>query len=270
MRLNAIYRKQKDPSRENILTYSGQYLNFLYIQDTMKNNNSEIKFYNTNKEPKFFECSKCKKAFATRKWSWWSPSDNDLVCEDKCPYCGSSAYSESNMYDAAIDFIKEKHSSQTRTQGTPYFEHPIAVSEIIKNECPEEYPEDVITSALLHDILEDTETSSNELEYLFGEIIVNRIELVTKFSKSEIEKYFSNIMNSQDDIKVIKISDRIHNLRDLPLTNDKERMKKYLNETKEYILPIIVSIDSIIVQNWSQKAMEKEIENIENIVKHKF
>ncbi len=213
--------------------------------------------------PKYFKCSKCKKAFATRKWSWWLPDDDDLVCEDKCPYCKGSSDQTASILDAAMDFMKFRHGSQTRSHGTPYWTHPAAVSVIMQNECPVKQSEEVITSALLHDILEDTDTEVDEINDKFGEKIASIVKTLTKNKEiSDTKNYFKGIKSSSIEAKIIKTCDRIHNLREIHLTNDEKRIKKYILETEEYIIPIINSMKDENLREWAKKLILIEIKRL--------
>ena len=84
---------------------------------------------------------------------------------------------EKSKYDKALAFAAQKHSGQTRIGGLPYITHPVAVSEIVKNQG---FGEDYIITALFHDLLEDTDATENEIDELGGEKVLEAVKLLTK------------------------------------------------------------------------------------------
>ena len=120
----------------------------------------------------------------------------------------------------AIEYAENKHSAQKRKDGSPYIIHPLAVAEIIAEMGLDT---DAILGALLHDCIEDTDASFEDIARRFGTTTAELVEGVTKltranFSSSE-ERQMENLrkmfMAMSKDIRVvlIKIADRLHNMR---------------------------------------------------------
>lgn len=131
------------------------------------------------------------------------------------------------------NFIKEKHAGQTRKQGTPYYEHPISVAEILKEKC---FGYDYYVTALFHDLLEDTNVTEKEIKNLSNNNILNAVKLLTKEKGYVMKNYISNI-EKNELAKMVKLSDRLHNLTE-GVYADKNWRLKYIKETKKYFIPL--------------------------------
>lgn len=132
-----------------------------------------------------------------------------------------------------ISYIKEKHAGQIRKQGTPYYEHPVRVAEILKEKG---YGYDYYVTALFHDLLEDTDATIDEIKDLSNEEILTSVKLLTKQKGYIMEEYISNI-NNNEIAKAVKLSDRLHNLTE-GVYADKKWKIKYIKETEKYFLPL--------------------------------
>ena len=130
----------------------------------------------------------------------------------------------------AYEFAKKMHSSQFRKSGEPYIIHPVQVAYIL---ATLELDTSTICAALLHDVVEDTEVTNNDLKNIFGEEIAEMVEGVTKLSKiqffslkeQQVEDYRKMFLAMGKDIRVIliKLADRLHNMRTLKyLTRDRQ------------------------------------------------
>ena len=129
------------------------------------------------------------------------------------------------LIDKAVDYAKNKHKLQKRKDGSPYIIHPLAVAQIVAEIGLDM---DAILAALLHDCIEDTDASHEDIEKIFGRTVAELVEGVTKltranFSSSEqaqMENLRKMFMAMSKDIRVvlIKIADRLHN-QDLLETN---------------------------------------------------
>lgn len=132
-----------------------------------------------------------------------------------------------------IDYIKKKHEGQTRKQGTPYYLHPLAVCKILK-ENGFSFKYQVV--ALFHDLLEDTDTTYEELIKISDEEIAKAVRLVTKEDGYNMKDYISRI-NNNDLAKMVKLADRLHNLSEAHFTS-KEFQFKYIKETEEWYIDL--------------------------------
>lgn len=144
----------------------------------------------------------------------------------------------------AYNFTKECHEGQFRNSGEPYFVHPVAVANILADL----YMDDsTIIAGLMHDILEDTEVTFEEMVKMFDEEIANLVDGVTKLKKikyqSKQESQADNLrkmllaMNSDIRVIIIKIADRLHNIRTLEYMKKAKQLEK-AKETLEIYAPL--------------------------------
>ena len=147
------------------------------------------------------------------------------------------------LFDA-FSFADSAHSGQLRKSGEPYIIHPLAVAEIV---AELELDADSIIAALLHDVIEDTNATHEDIAKRFGEPVALLVEGVTKLTRvqyvSKEEEQMENLrkmfMAMTKDIRVIliKICDRLHNMRTMEYQSAKKQREKAL-ETMEIYAPI--------------------------------
>ncbi|MGM9549579.1 MAG: RelA/SpoT family protein [Faecousia sp.] len=148
------------------------------------------------------------------------------------------------IIDRAVAYANEKHRVQKRKDGSPYIIHPLAVAQIVAEmglDC------DAILGALLHDCIEDTDASHEDIEKIFGPTVAELVEGVTKltranFSSSEqaqMENLRKMFMAMSKDIRVvlIKIADRLHNMRTMQYQTPEKQIKK-CQETMDIYAPL--------------------------------
>ena len=145
---------------------------------------------------------------------------------------------------AAFQYADQAHSGQLRKDGSPYITHPLAVAEIV---AELELDTDSIIAALLHDCIEDTGATHEEIAKLFGATVADLVEGVTKLTRvqytSKEEEQMENLrkmlMAMAKDIRVIliKICDRLHNMRTMEYQTPRKQREKAL-ETMEIYAPI--------------------------------
>ena len=145
---------------------------------------------------------------------------------------------------AAFEYANDHHGPQLRKSGEPYIIHPIAVAEII-NEL--ELDQDSIVAALLHDCIEDTDSTHDEIARLFGPQVADLVEGVTKLTRmqytsredEQMENLRKMFVAMAKDVRVIliKLCDRLHNMRTLQYQSDVKQKEKSL-ETMEVYAPI--------------------------------
>lgn len=128
------------------------------------------------------------------------------------------------------------HKGQTRDDGTPYFEHPKRVAESVLK-----YEENILAQvlALLHDTLEDTNVDYEYLKKYFG-YIADEVLVLTKKEGVDFQIYLKSILEfpSADPI-IVKMLDRIDNIKDLKNCPDKNKIKKYIKETEDIFIPML-------------------------------
>ena len=148
------------------------------------------------------------------------------------------------LIERAVDYANQKHKVQKRKDGSPYIIHPLAVAQIVAEmglDC------DAILGALLHDCIEDTDTSHEDIEKIFGPTVAELVEGVTKltranFSSSEqaqMENLRKMFMAMSKDIRVvlIKIADRLHNMRTMQYQTPEKQIQK-CRETMDVYAPL--------------------------------
>jgi len=148
------------------------------------------------------------------------------------------------IIDRAVAFAREKHKEQKRKDGSPYIIHPLAVAKIVAEMGLDS---DAILGALLHDCIEDTDTSHDEIAKQFGTVTAELVEGVTKltranFSSSEqqqMENLRKMFMAMSKDIRVvlIKIADRLHNMRTMQYQSPAKQISK-CRETMDIYAPL--------------------------------
>ena len=144
----------------------------------------------------------------------------------------------------AFEWAKNLHEGQFRISQEPYIIHPLEVAKILVDL---KLDKNTIIAAFLHDILEDTETTPEEMEEKFGKDVVNLVQGVTKLSKyqfkSKEERQAENfrrmlIAMSQDiRVVVLKLADRLHNMRTLSYMAA-VKQKKIAQETIDIFAPL--------------------------------
>ena len=144
----------------------------------------------------------------------------------------------------ALDTAIEAHSQTRRKSGEPYIFHPIAVAHIVSEEIG--LGTTAIVAALLHDVVEDTDLTNNDMELLFGEKVARIIEGLTKISEVsdmsrslQAENFRKILVTLSDDVRVIliKIADRLHNMRTLESMLGRKQ-KKIASETLYLYAPL--------------------------------
>ena len=144
----------------------------------------------------------------------------------------------------AVEYAQCKHREQTRKDGSPYIIHPLAVAEIVVEMGLDT---DAILGALLHDCIEDTDASHEEIGRLFGESVAQLVEGVTKLTRAnfssteqaQMENLRKMFMAMSKDIRVvlIKIADRLHNMRTMQYQTPAKQISK-CRETMDIYAPL--------------------------------
>ena len=155
------------------------------------------------------------------------------------PNCDEDAVNRAYVYSM------KAHGSQTRASGDPYFSHPIEVAGILTD-----YKLDwqTIVTALLHDTVEDTVATLDDIGVHFGNEIARLVDGVTKLSRIEIrsqetkqaENFQKLLLAMSDDIRVllVKLADRLHNMRTLHFIAKPDKRTRIASETMEIFVPL--------------------------------
>ena len=144
---------------------------------------------------------------------------------------------------AAYEYAKEAHKEQRRKTGEPYIIHPIAVAKIAAEEL--KLDANSVIAAFLHDVVEDTPTTVEDVRELFGDDVAHLVDVVTKKKKKEyktskqVDNYEQLLDSVHWDIRalLVKIADRLHNMRTLSSMRPDKQMK-IAGETDYFYAPL--------------------------------
>src|SRR3982751_6496165 len=149
------------------------------------------------------------------------------------------------LLNRAYVFSMQAHGSQKRASGDPYFSHPIEVAGILTDL---HLDDETIATAILHDTVEDTLATPEQIEKSFGPSVARLVDGVTKLSKieaqSENERQAENLrkflLAMSDDIRVllVKLADRLHKMRTLHHIDKPEKRKRIARETMDIYAPL--------------------------------
>jgi len=149
------------------------------------------------------------------------------------------------MLNRAYVYTVQKHGTQKRASGDPYFSHPVEVAGLMTEL---KLDQETIITALLHDTVEDTLATTEEIERLFGPEVARLVDGVTKLSKieamSESERAAENLrkflLAMSEDIRVllVKLADRLHNMRTLHFIKSEEKRRRIARETMDIYAPL--------------------------------
>jgi len=158
---------------------------------------------------------------------------------------GYDPSTDEKVLNRAYVFAMKAHGSQTRASGDPYFSHPLEVAGILTD-----YKVDSasIITALLHDTIEDTDTTLKEIRKAFGKEVARLVDGVTKLTRIELqsdqakqaENFRKFVLAMSEDIRVllVKLADRLHNMRTLHYIDNPEKRRRIAMETMDIYAPL--------------------------------
>jgi guanosine-3',5'-bis(diphosphate) 3'-pyrophosphohydrolase len=168
---------------------------------------------------------------------------------------------DEDLLNRAYVFSMKAHGSQKRASGDPYFSHPLEVAALLVDLHLDCYS---IVTALLHDTVEDTLATLEEIESLFGPEIAKLVEGVTKISLLEIqsektqqaENFRKLVLAMSTDIRVllVKLADRLHNMRTLHFIPSAEKRRRIARETMDIYVPLS--------ERMGMQSFKDELENL--------
>ena len=174
-----------------------------------------------------------------------------------------------NVYHAYL-FSAAAHEGQTRLTGEPYIYHPLAVARILAGMHMDAQ---TITAAILHDVIEDTETAKDQITDEFGKDVANLVDGVSKLThlefeskqEAQAENFRKMMLAFAKDIRVIiiKLSDRLHNMRTISVMSVAKR-KRIARETLDIYAPIAMRL------GMSELCMELEELSFQTLWPHRF
>ncbi|WP_394270488.1 RelA/SpoT family protein [Qipengyuania sp.] len=149
------------------------------------------------------------------------------------------------MLNRAYVYTVQKHGTQTRASGDPYFSHPVEVAGLMTDL---KLDQETIITALLHDTVEDTLATIDDIERNFGGEVARLVDGVTKLSKIEqmpendraAENLRKFLLAMSEDIRVllVKLGDRLHNMRTLHFISKEEKRQRIARETMDIYAPL--------------------------------
>jgi GTP diphosphokinase / guanosine-3',5'-bis(diphosphate) 3'-diphosphatase len=149
------------------------------------------------------------------------------------------------MVEQAIDYARKMHDGQLRSSGEPYYTHPVEVAEILASM---KMDQTTIVTAILHDTLEDTKATFEDLEKKFGNDVATLVNGVSKLTKIEsqtvegkqAENFRKLVLAMSEDIRVllVKLADRLHNMRTLHHVPKPEKRRRIARETLDIYAPL--------------------------------
>ena len=168
-------------------------------------------------------------------------NNNELIDQIK----SYNRFLNSATLNKAYNFALEAHQNQKREEGVPYIIHPVAVAKILTEL---KLDSATITTGLLHDTIEDTKVTYENVKKEFGEEVANLVDGVTKISEletkassaSKAENFRKLILATSKDIRVllVKLADRLHNMRTIQFVKDKNKTIRKAKETMEIYAPL--------------------------------
>ncbi|MFQ5959233.1 MAG: RelA/SpoT family protein, partial [Alphaproteobacteria bacterium] len=168
---------------------------------------------------------------------------------------------DEDALNRAYVFAMKAHGSQTRASGDPFFSHPLEVAGILTGmhfDCA------TIITALLHDTVEDTGATLEEVNEFFGDEVARLVDGVTKLTRLELqsdqtsqaENFRKLLLAMSEDIRVllVKLADRLHNMRTLRHVESPEKRRHIARETMEIFAPLAERI--------GMQGMKDELEDL--------
>ena len=178
------------------------------------------------------------------------------------------------LFVKAIEVAETSHKDQFRASGDPYIVHPF---EVCKSLIELKLDTETVITGLLHDVIEDTEYSKEQLNEIFGKSIASLVDGLTKIdfleekkitrSEKEAENFRKLLISTAKDIRVliIKLADRLHNIKTIHFFKDVEKRKRVSNETLLIYAPLAERLGfenwKSILENISFKNLHPDIYN---------
>lgn len=146
--------------------------------------------------------------------------------------------------DQATAFAEARHGDQTRPAGEPYIEHLLEVTRVLV-EAIGITDVDLLRTAVLHDVVEDTGCTLDEVRERFGDRVATLVDWVTKPARREDESreqaraaYLDRLRSAPDDAVLVKLADRLSNVQRLDTHPRPEKQRDYYDETVRSIVPL--------------------------------
>jgi (p)ppGpp synthase/HD superfamily hydrolase len=155
------------------------------------------------------------------------------------------------LIEDAINYVQKYHKNQIRHSGEPYFYHLFAVANITMDYL---FDTESIVAAILHDVVEDTNSCIEQIELIFNKEIAEIVHVLSKITahyKLSKEETFYKINNSQDTKQkaiIIKIIDRLHNIRTIHHIKSITKQKRIASETLQFYIPLAKAVNLVDIE----------------------
>lgn len=157
----------------------------------------------------------------------------------------------------AYELAAAAHLGQMRDEGTPYIVHPLRVAVSLVDELGT-HSTKLVCSALLHDVIEDSDTTREQVAEMFGEEIAKVVWLLTKLDTVSLPAYLRAIEAAPDTgAPVVKLCDRLDNLRFLAYSHKAEKKRRYIRTTEDHYLPLALRTNLYLyneLSRWLEEA----------------
>ncbi|HEY1074641.1 MAG TPA: HD domain-containing protein [Patescibacteria group bacterium] len=140
---------------------------------------------------------------------------------------------DQELVAGAVDFAMNAHALQRRKDGTPYVLHPLRVAVRLAKDGYDN--SNLLAIALLHDVIEDCEITRDELAEAFSSLVADGVQQLSKPRRSS--DYFIELQHASEQLKLIKIYDRLDNLATMQPFSPEKR-QQYINETETYFFDL--------------------------------
>lgn len=165
----------------------------------------------------------------------------------------------------AIWYAREYHGSQLRQSGEPYYSHPLAVAEMVADYC---FETTILVTAILHDVLEDTDLTKEMITDAFGKQIADNVEDLTRikpYGKITAAQTIQRLwVEGKYSLLLIKYFDRVHNLQTISAKSP-EKVNKIIEETLKQFISLAIYFEKSNIPNLTTN---KHIDIVELCLKH--
>jgi len=179
---------------------------------------------------------------------------------------GQEVQEVNRAYEVAAD----AHSNQTRDEGTPYIVHPVRVAVSLVDELNLFSPT-LICSALLHDVIEDSDITREDIASMFDEDVANVVWLLTKLEEVSLPDYLARIEAAANTgAPIVKLCDRLDNLRSVAHTPRLEKKRRYIRTTEALYLPLAARTNGYLfdeLKRWLDEA-RADLARLESANRH--
>src|SRR5215216_1307320 len=157
----------------------------------------------------------------------------------------------------AYEVAETAHHGQMRDEGTPYIVHPVRVAVSLADEL-EVYSPQLICGALMHDVIEDSPVTGEQVRAAFGEEIAHVVWLLTKFEDVSLPAYLKTIEEAaHTGAPLVKLCDRLDNLRFLAHSPRAEKKRRYIRTTETFYIPLAARTNKYLhdeLERWLEEA----------------